>query len=113
MTQREGRRTSRRHVSHRRLIHAITQFEGLETRRLLTNYSVDGTGNSIANPEWGSTDEQLLRLTPSAYADGRSAPAGANRPSARQISNIVMAHPSGVEIDNARDLSAFAYVWGQ
>ncbi|MFM8290796.1 MAG: peroxidase family protein, partial [Planctomycetia bacterium] len=48
--------------------------------------SYDGTGNNLANPEWGSTNEQLLRRSPAAYADGVSAPSGADRPSARLVS---------------------------
>src|SRR5262245_48228860 len=97
----------------RRWLQDLQSLETLERRILLTNYTFDGTGNNLANPQWGSTDEPLIRLTPSAYADGRSAPAGANRTSARHVSNVAMSHSSGVEIENARELSAFAYLWGQ
>lgn len=47
----------------------------------------DGVGNNQANPLWGSANARLLRKAPHDYADGVSAPAGANRPNARAISN--------------------------
>lgn len=74
--------------------------------------SVDGTGNNLAHLQWGSTGQALLRLAPTAYGDGISSPAGANRPSARAISNAVSAHGSA-EIPSATHLSAYAYLWGQ
>jgi hypothetical protein len=45
------------------------------------------------------------------YADGTSAPAGANRPSAREISNAVAAQTE--DTPSAQHLAAFAYLWGQ
>ena len=90
-------------------------FEPLEDRCLLDAglfYSIDGTGNNLANPEWGSTDEQLLRVSDADYGDGLSEPAGEDRPSAREISNVVAAHVDE-DTPNDRNLSAFLYVWGQ
>src|SRR5450432_1754530 len=89
-------------------------FETLETRQLMSASieSYNGAGNNTANPNWGSAGETLLRLAPSAYADGISSPAGANRPSPRVISNTVDAHGDD-EIKSDRNLSAFAYAWGQ
>ncbi|MFM8290913.1 MAG: peroxidase family protein [Planctomycetia bacterium] len=74
--------------------------------------SYDGTGNNLANPEWGSTNEQLLRRSAAAYADGVSTPSGADRPSARLVSNLLAQNPEG-GIVNDRDWSAFVYAWGQ
>src|SRR5262245_40144303 len=45
--------------------------------------SIDGTGNNLLHPEWGSTAEQLLRLAPAEYGDLKSAVGGTTRPSAR------------------------------
>jgi peroxidase len=73
--------------------------------------SYDGTGNNLAHPEWGSTDEQLLRAAEADYADGIATPAGEDRPSAREISNALVAQLE--EEPNDRNLSAFIYVWGQ
>lgn len=74
--------------------------------------SYDGTGNNIANPEWGSTGEQLLRRSPATYADGVSAASGADRPSAWLVSNLLSQNPEG-GILNDRDWSVFVYAWGQ
>ena len=92
--------------------------ERLEPRTLLAVssplpiQSLDGTGNNLAHPEWGSTAETLLRRSSAAYADGVSAPAGADRPSARLVSNLVAQSPAG-GIVNDRDWTAFVYAWGQ
>jgi hypothetical protein len=90
------------------------QLEQLEERALLSAgfYSLDGTGNNLAHPEWGSTDEQLLRIAPAAYGDGVSTPAGAGRPSARAVSNALAAHVAADTPDD-RDLTAYLYIWGQ
>lgn len=103
----------------------VLQLEQLQKRELmavdlagllaagnLPTYSIDGTGNNVSQSEWGSTNENLLRLTRPAYADGKSAPAGADRPSARAISNAI-ADQGDQDIISDRDLSAFVYAWGQ
>ena len=74
--------------------------------------SLDGVGNNLAHPEWGSTGEQFLRRSPAAYTDGVSSLAGADRPNERLISNQVFASPAG-GVTNARDMSGFVYAWGQ
>ena len=38
--------------------------------------SITGYGNNIANPTFGAAGADLIRIAPSAYADGISAPAG-------------------------------------
>src|SRR5215218_6745103 len=70
-----------------------TGVEPLEIRRLMAAGvpSIDGTGNNLANSDWGSAGAALLREAPAAYADGASAPSGEDRPSAREISNAISA----------------------
>ena len=89
-------------------------FEDLEARRLLSAgfRTVDGSGNNLVHPEWGSAGIQLLREVPSEYADGVSMPGGVGRPSARAVSNAVAASLPDGQL-NDRDLSAFVYAWGQ
>src|SRR5262249_26378165 len=89
-------------------------LEQLENRLLLAANlrSFDGSGNNLVNASLGAAGNQLIRLAPAAYANGTSAPAGANRPSARAISNAVAAHPAD-DIPSAAHLAAFAYLWGQ
>jgi peroxidase len=74
-------------------------------------YSVDGTGNNVGNPDQGSTDEQLLRSTTIEYADGISEAAGADRLSAREVSNAVAAQSESIV--NSRHLTDMAWLWGQ
>ena len=101
------------------------RMEPLELRQLMASdlpgllnpgsfetYSVDGTGNNLTQIQWGSTDEQLLRLASPQYSDGISAAGGANRPSAREISNTVSDQGSSGLVNQGR-MSAFAYAWGQ
>jgi peroxidase len=101
------------------------QFEQLENRvvfsaspndwmlsSILSQYSVNGSGNNVSNPSWGSAGSDLLRIATAAYGDGISTPAGSTRPSARVVSNTV-ADQGGQDIINDRLMSAMVYVWGQ
>src|SRR5258705_3850653 len=89
-------------------------LEMLEPRQLMSAnfYSIDGTANNLTNPTWGSAGSDLLRQALAAYTDLASTPAGANRPSARAISNAISAVLDGGQL-NARNMSAFVYAWGQ
>ncbi len=79
---------------------------------LATPRTIDGTGNNLANPLLGSVGQQLARGADAEYSDGVSAPAGADRPSAREISNALSAQELETEASD-RQLSAYIYVWGQ
>lgn len=89
-------------------------LEALEPRQMMSASPrpIDGVGNNLVQAQWGSTSEALLRLAKPAYDDGLSSPAGAARPGARVISNAVAAHGDD-ETPNARNMSAFVYLWGQ
>jgi peroxidase len=73
--------------------------------------TIDGTGNNVAQPQWGSAEQPFLRFAPVDYADGASTPAGPTRPSARAISNALCA-TSGAK-PNTRGASDFVWQWGQ
>ncbi len=77
--------------------------------------SYDGTMNNIhpGKSEWGSTDIKLAREINADYGaiDKLNALIEDNRPSAREISNMLCNEPETVF--NSRNLSAFVYVWGQ
>ncbi|MEZ6132975.1 MAG: peroxidase family protein [Planctomycetaceae bacterium] len=105
MTHKRRHHRSRTALSHRP--------EAVEVRQLLSSVSVslDGTGNNSDHPDWGSTDEDLLRLTTAAYEDGVSAPSGADRPNAREISNAISAQSESVP--NDRGLTDYIWIWGQ
>jgi len=110
------RHTSRRSDRRR----SLGGIERLEQRSMMSvnplspppAESLDGTGNNVANPLWGSDNQDLLRLSPVAYADGISTPAGADLPSARLVSNLLSADPEG-GVTNDRNYTAFTYAWGQ
>lgn len=74
--------------------------------------SVDGTGNNLENPSLGAVGSNYLQIAEPEYGDGISTAAGANRPSAREISNL-LSTIDGNGTTSDRDLSAFLYVWGQ
>lgn len=78
---------------------------GKETR------TIDGVGNNVANPYWGSVGEQLVRLVPPEYGDGYWSPGGTDRPSARWVSNITCTQ-TGDYFSAARG-SDFVWQWGQ
>lgn len=90
-------------------------LEGLENRNLMAGdiRAIDGSGNNLANPEWGTPGEQFIRKHDLvAYADGIAAPAGADRPSARAVSNALAEEGDVRDLDE-RGLSAMMYAWGQ
>jgi peroxidase len=71
----------------------------------------DGSANNRANPGWGKAGETFRRRTTVAYEDGSGSPAGADRPSARAVSNALAA--SNGSRPNARGASDFLWQWGQ
>ena len=97
------------------------QIEILEERCLLSGFRpIDEVGNNLANPTWGTANTDLFRISPVAYADGISTPSQPNTLSPRQISNNLnnQSDPIFSGADNlggpqSKDLSDFAYVWGQ
>jgi hypothetical protein len=96
------------------------QLDVLEARTLLSSGSpIGGTGNNLLHSNYGAAGTDLIRIAPAAYADGLSAPSGANRPSARDISNALSdqtdpADPSqDLNTINQKSLSDYIYVFGQ
>jgi Ca2+-binding RTX toxin-like protein len=87
--------------------------ESFEQRQMLSAISaaIDGTGNNVENPDWGSTDVELLRLAGEEYSDGVSSPSGDDRVSAREVSNAIASQEESVL--NDRNLTDFVWIWGQ
>ena len=73
--------------------------------------NIDGTGNHYTHFELGASHTPLRRVLPDAYADDVSAMAGANRPSAREVSNVVCAEQGRTV--NPLGASDFFWQWGQ
>ena len=74
--------------------------------------SIDGTGNNVMHFAWGAAGVEFVRVVPADYGDGVSSPAGADRPSARVISNTVNAQDDA-DIPNLHGYSDFMWQWGQ
>lgn len=74
--------------------------------------SFDGTGHAEAQPQRGAAGQSYRRLVPAAYADSVGAPAGADRPNPRTISNAVIARPADAR-PNRLGLSDLFWNWGQ
>lgn len=96
-------------------------MEQMEMRRLLSASGIepiDGVGNNIANPIWGSAGTDLIRLAAAAYSDGIDSPNLSSDLSARQISNILnnqenSSDTGDVETLDQNSLSDFGYAFGQ
>lgn len=73
--------------------------------------AIDGAGNNAAHSDWGQAGTAYLRLAPADFADGIGSPAGADRASAREISNIVFTQTG--DMPNQAGLSDLFWVWGQ
>jgi hypothetical protein len=106
-------------VSRRRY---CLHFDLLEERALPSTTGfrpIDETGNNQASPTLGTAGTDLLRVSPSAYADGISSPSLPNNASARVISDLLnnQADPNNQSQDintvDQKSLSDFGYAWGQ
>jgi hypothetical protein len=81
--------------------------------------SPDGSGNNPNDFDEGQAGTDLVRFVASAYGDGVSSPAGANRPGARLISNTLSDqtdpnNPSqDLDILNNHLLTDYIYIFGQ
>lgn len=83
-----------------------------EAARFVEYRTIDGSGNNPNNPTWGTPGARLLRGRSGAhYADGASAMAGADRPSARVVSSTVFDQTES--IPNSRGVSDYIWAWGQ
>jgi len=77
--------------------------------------SIDGSGNNIANPDYGKANIEFLRQQGNAYEDGISVPRGgtptSTLPSPRLISNVVSDQVESVT--NFLGASDWLWQWGQ
>jgi peroxidase len=89
-------------------------LEQLETRVLMAGdlRTFDGSGNNLANPQWGSARSAFVRTASAAYGDGLSSPNGADLPHARLLSNRLMSQGTQDLINN-RNMSQFVNAWRQ
>lgn len=73
--------------------------------------SYSGSNNNRNQPTWGQAGTPFKRGSGIGYGDGLDTPAGADRPSARRISNRIAASTGARP--NSRNLSDYIWQWGQ
>lgn len=73
--------------------------------------TIDGHGNNPNNPEWGAAHTTLLNKPGIGFADSIGAPAGADRPNPRYISNLIFNQPD--LLPDPMVLSDYCWVFGQ
>ena len=109
-SDRDGR--TRDHFGEKKSHHrdrGLSQFRlPIQIQRFRT---IDGTMNNPVGIYWGSAGVNLWRRVPADYGDGASTPSGADRLSARAISNLVCGQTDS--IPNDRQLSSMVWQWGQ
>jgi peroxidase len=120
---RHARRSRSARPALRRNTHSVhLGVEALEHRIVPSDVfrSINGADNNLIHANWAAAGADLIRISPVAYADGISTPSQPNTLSAREISNNLnnQSDPIFSGLDNlgaaqSRDLSDFAYVWGQ
>ena len=97
------------------LLSLLIGTSGFSSASALEIRTIDGSGNNIAIPTLGIPGSQLARVAPAGYDDGIKIPRGGDNPStlpsAREISNIVIAQ--SVSIPNPQGASDMLWQWGQ
>ncbi|MFC7338206.1 peroxidase family protein [Haloferula chungangensis] len=73
--------------------------------------SIDGHGNNLEEPALGAARQPMLRIFDADYADASGSPAGPERPSARAVSNAVVAGEQ--DLPNRRGATDYLWQWGQ
>jgi len=73
--------------------------------------TINGAENNRAHPEWGMAGIPLMRIAPAVYDDEMSQPTGADRLSARDVSNRCC-WQEGV-LSNRAGASNYLWQWGQ
>ena len=95
----------------KQLLPALIVLFSLAAGRSQEYRAIDGRGNNLQNPDWGAVNAHLLFNTTNGYADKMAAPAGANRPNPRIVSNTLFAQDTFVFDRMA--LSDYCWAFGQ
>ncbi len=73
-------------------------------------HSLDGSGNNVAHPGWGTAGTPYLRLAAPNYADGRGSMV--RGPSPRYVSNRIF-NDVGQNLFSENGVSQWGWAWGQ
>ena len=82
-------------------------FSGIQAQEVRT---IDGSGNNLANPNWGALHSHLLEGEVN-FVDGSSIIDEANKPNTRVVSNTIF-NQQGL-IDDAKSHSSYVWAFGQ
>ncbi len=100
----------------------------LSALRNLAARNPDGTGNNLANPDWGTAHSHFLRVTENSYPDGIGVewdlPVNntglanppnmvGTMPSPRDITDRLMAQPAGRDVPSKAGINEFFQFFGQ
>jgi len=92
----------------RNIQHKAERVDNLPFTFNNSNYrSIDGSGNNMTDLSMGSVFVQLFRIVLPDYADGISEISGSDRPSPREISNVVLSQNTSI----VNELGATDYLW--
>ncbi len=90
--------------------HVVRARTDYPVRRFLFR-SLDGFRTNVFYPSWGQAGKVFARYLAPVYGDTIAFPAGSNRPSVREISNLVV--HQNEPIPNQQGLTDFFWLWGQ
>jgi hypothetical protein len=72
--------------------------------------TLDGSGNNVANPDWGQANTPYTRTAPAEYADGVSSMV--EGPDPRYVSNRIF-NDQSQNLFSENSVTQWAFVWGQ
>jgi peroxidase len=72
--------------------------------------SFDGTGNNLANVQWGAAQTDFARMAPVDYADKIATARLSGRPNPRSVGSALFRQSAAQP--NNRQLSGYVYAWG-
>lgn len=89
----------------------ILPYSSLSNFAQATEYrTIDGRGNNVDNPNWGTPGDVYVWKNKNDYANGMDTPAGANRPPVRNISNTLFSRQDQIQ---SIEVSGMIVYYGQ
>ena len=73
--------------------------------------SIDGYGNNLEHANWGAAGDTIVNRCRPNFADGRGAPAGAELPNTRTLSNVLFHQPG--DMPSPEGLNDLFWAFGQ
>ena len=80
-------------------------------KKKLEYRNLDGSGNNLVNTDYGKINGAILKTVDHDYSNGINELAGPNRPSTREVSNIICKQKTA--LPNMKNSSNILWLWGQ